>query len=556
MSIYAKDKSLSQNLLRLFDFDQTVNIYDITKLFLSQHNEIILHKLPEFYRIFLKDPSRFKEFLDRIYEHCLISEHNIYQDINVLTLMCFAVFHITKLYIMLNRIYTDYEHVIQDAANYYHLPLGIWIYNIIVHSEFENKISFIIQHSNCRFLNSFQYLLLMSFVSKELYIKDRPLFKYLEAIQKIFDNKENIKDEACPAIFDPIDDILKILILDENVHNKDIYNFHFKMQYVLNNNKIECSCSEIIHYRYFVEKYREMNFDNIFINNAYNITHFIKHKADIKNVFYKLYLNDLSWHKMPIFMFFETVFDISETYNVMSSSTRHYEVEIDKKWLYFVNKLYQFLMHSEDLETDFTYILYSLGGYVSYSHLFTNDDIFKRDETILFAIIRNIHFEKNSAFIHKLLKGIMSRDFSIFPKYMMRKLKSMAELSNNDALLLYKRNEHNVDILLLLLERLFKKDMLAKSIHVASSILQNNNRAFKGASFDNDQLKFVFKEIIQELLAHCKNLKNDDYLSILYQYEDSLREIGVDLNNYTSKYMSFLSRKMVCCICICKGMDD
>ncbi len=556
MSIYAKEKSLSQNLLRLFDFDQTVNIYEVMKLFLLQHNEIILNKLPEFYRIFLKDPSRFKEFLDIIYESCLLSEQNIYQDINVLTLMCFAVFHITKLYIMLNRVHTDYEQVIQDAANYYHLPLGKWIYNIIIYSEFEYKVTFVIQHSNSKFLNTFQYLLLMSFVSKELYIKDRPLFKYMEAIQKLFYNKEITQGEVYPVLFDPIDDILKILILDEIVYNRDIYSFHFKLQYVLSNNRIESSCTEIIHYRYFVEKYREMNFDNIFINNTYNITKYTKRVPDIKNIFYKLYQNDLSWYKIPIFMIFETIFDVSETYNVISSATRHYEIEIDKKWLYFVNKLYNFLMNSEDLETDFTYTLYSLGGYIGYSHLFTNDDVFKRDETLLFAIVRNIHFEKNSAFIHKLLKGIMSRDFSIFPKYMMRKLKSMAEFSYNDTLLLYKRNEHNIDILLLLLERLFKKDMLAKSIHVASSILHNNNRTFKTGSFDNDQLKFVFKDIIQELLANCKNLKNDEYLSMLYQYEDSLREINVDLSHYNSKYMSFLSHKMICCICICKGWDD
>ena len=49
-----------------------------------------------------------------------------------------------------------------------------------------------------------------------------------------------------------------------------IYNFHFKLQYSLNNNRIDTMHNEIIHYDFFVEKYTELNFDNIFINNAYH----------------------------------------------------------------------------------------------------------------------------------------------------------------------------------------------------------------------------------------------------------------------------------------------
>ena len=131
----------------------------------------------------------------------------------------------------------------------------------------------------------------------------------------------------------------------------------------------------------------------------------------------------------------------------------------------------------------------------------------------------------------------------------------MSSISYNDSVLIYKKNENNVDILLLLLDRLFKKDMLSRSIQIASSMLKNNIRSYKATSFDDDQLKYIFKDVIQMLLENCKNLKNDEYISMLYQYEDSLKEIGINLGRYNSYYMSLLSRKIVCCIFICKGLN-
>ena len=420
MSIYSKNQSLNQNLTRLIDFDTSTNIYNVIKLFLLQHNEIILEKLPDFYRIFLKEPTKFKEFLDTIYQDSLTCNTHIYKDINILTCMCCAVFHLTKLYIMLNRIYTEYDHVLQDAAHYFHIPLGTWIYNIITNCTFEDKTSFLIQHSKYKFANTFQYLLLMCYVSKELKLSDRPLFKYLEAIHKVYHDPSAFNQEY-PKLFEPIDDILKVLVADEYIYNKDIYNFHFKLQYSLNNNRIDIMHNEIIHYEYFVEKYTELNFDNIFINNTYNITKYTKSRLNLKSTFYHYYMNDLSCHKLPIFIIFELIFDLAETYSVISTQMYYHEVEIDNKWLYFCNKLYQFLMHSENLETDFTFVIYSLGGHINYNHWFTShDDVFKRDETLLFAVVKNLHFEKNAQFIQKLLKGILSKDFSKFPKYMMK----------------------------------------------------------------------------------------------------------------------------------------
>lgn len=544
--------SLDENIKNLFDTtENNKNIYDTVKLYLIHHNEITLNKLPMFYKLFLKDPYKFKDFLDIIFEASLQSNNIIYEDVNIITLMCCAVFHITKLYIMLNRVHTDYEHVLKNAANFFHLPLATWLYNIITNYNQDDIQQFVIQKSKKKFYNSFQYLLLMSYVSNELYIKDRPLFKYLDAINKIF-TKDN--DEEYPKLFDPIDDILLILVLDNNSNNKDLYDFHFKLQYILTDNRVDITHNEIIHYRYLVEKHTELYFDSIFINGAYNIRNFIIDRMDTKLCFHKYYQTCISARTFPIYIMYEMIFELCDTYKVISSISHYCEIEIDNSWLYLTTKLYMFLLHSEDLEFDFTFFIHSLGGHITYNHFFTHDAIFRRNESILFAIIKNTYFEKNASFIRKFLKAILKKDFSTFSKYMMRKMKSIAELSSNDTTLIYQKNENNQDILILLLERLFVKNTLTKSIQLASFI-QNGRQALKSFSFDNEELKMFFKEIIQELLERSTNMNNPEYITLLYQYEDALKDLGINLNMYNTRFSSLLARKLVCCICICKGFD-
>ncbi len=220
-----------------------------------------------------------------------------------------------------------------------------------------------------------------------------------------------------------------------------------------------------------------------------------------------------------------------------SSATR---ILYNHKWETVMNIIWNLIEDSEDLQIDIYDIFYSLfeEKYV----LIESELLFHRveNETILFPMMRNRHFDKNIGYIKKIFTAFLKRRWTNVPN------------ANYLRHMLYKEYAFDIDdtrkdILTEILEFNFEKrnkdahDLAGDPKHV----LDDGSIHSLSISLNIVQSKkYKFKEIISHLLQYITGLLNeetdDDYIrhrkytyySQLYKYYDDLHDIDIDLDRY------------------------
>jgi hypothetical protein len=499
---------------------RTVCTYALSK---DAERNKILDDIPEFYAAFLTKPKQFKEFVNEV-ELMMIelspSNFVVYKGANILTLMTCAVFHISKLYTLIP------SNTYDNAALHFHTPLSDFITDIFQDDIDLTNIDFKQQLDG--FLNSYQYLLLMSFVSSFIQLEDRPLFNYLHGI---YYNYQDIEFKL-----DPVDDIVKLLI-EKKV---DLYGFDVLSEYDLSDGLQTIRNNSLIHTRYFEDdegnsifKYNEASIKH-FIDNTADLYNWIEHKITPENFGLLLYLNKNA---------LTFLYDKDDDDNIVNNY----------KWQALLKHIWNALENSDDLSRDITDIIVNIDTDSLSSDLFI---IAEKNETILHAMLHNRFIERynhsaNMQFIIDIFRAIITGDYTklnILETYLPR-------MFEKQYLVMF--NKEGKDVLLLLLENMFdSKDhnVSLKSISSKSPVFDYVTKSMYSRSPEDIKL---CKRIINHILKHnskffVNQIMNEkqfelpaiwtiyfkSYFKKLYKYNDKLLEIQINLNDfYMDRYI-------------------
>jgi hypothetical protein len=526
-------KLFKQMIKSLFRHRSNKNIYStVIKYILSNDTEKdkILDDIPLFYATFLKNPSQFKEFINEIHlmmKQLSPSNFVVYKGANIITLMTCAVFHISKLYTMIP------SNTYEDAALYFHTPLSDFIIDIFQYTDI-NKIDFKQQLDG--FLNTYQYLLLMSFVSSFVQMDERPLFNFLHCI---YHNYEDIEFKL-----DPVDDIVKLLIEKK----EDLYGFDVLSEYDLSDGLQTVRNNSLINIKYFqndegisIFTYYEASIDEFIdytIDKTADLYGWIEHKITPENFGLLLYLNKIA---------LTFLYDKDDNDCIVN----------DYKWQSLLKHIWYALENSDDLSRDINEIIVNIDTDNSNSDLFILKD---KNETILHAMLHNKFIErfdatsKNMKFIVEFFKAIITGNYTglnVLKTYVPRVFKNEY---------LYVFNKDGKDVLLLFLQNLFEDrdhNVSLNSISSKSPAFFCNTKSIYSSNSEED-IKII-KRIIDEILKHNfkffanemikEKLQNiqpaimtqylKSYFKNLYRYNDNLLEMKIDLKKhyYINKYI-------------------
>ncbi len=540
MDIYEKVRdnqiTITENLFKqmiksLFRHRSNKNIYStVIKYILSNDTEKdkILDDIPIFYATFLKTPSQFKEFINEIHlmmKQLSPSNFVVYKGANIITLMTCAVFHISKLYTMIP------SNTYEDAALYFHTPLSEFIVNIFQYTDI-NKIDFKQQLDG--FLNSYQYLLLMSFVSSFVQMDERPLFNYL---YNIYQNNEDIKFKL-----DLVNDIVKVLIETK----VDLYGFDVLSEYDPSDGLQTVRNNSLINIKYFEDD--EGN--NIFTYCEASIFEFIDHRATKTADLYSWIEHKITPENFGLLLCLNKIgipFLYDKDYN-------DYIVN-DDKWQALLTHIWYALENSDDLSRDINDIFVNIDIDNSNSDLFILKD---KNETILHAMLHNKFIErfeatsKNMKFIIEFFKAITTGNYTV-----LNVLKTYVQrIFKKQYFIIF--NKDGKDVLLLFLQNFFEgKDhnVSLKSISSKSPAFLYNTRSIYSSNSEKDSK--IIKKIIDQTLKHNFKIFVDDmiqeklqniqpaihtqrlklYFKNLYMYNDNLLEMNIDLHYYIDNHI-------------------
>jgi hypothetical protein len=510
-----------QMIKSFFRFRSNKNMYKTVCTYaLSKDTERnkILDDIPLFYATFLTKPNQFKEFINEVewmMEYLSPSDFIMYKGANILTLMACAVFHISKLYTMIP------SNTYDNAALYFHIPFSDFITDTLQDDIDLSKLYF--KQELDGFLNSYQYLLLMSFVSSFIQLEDRPLYNYLHGIYY-----QDIEFKL-----DPIEDIVKLLI-EKKV---DLYGFDVLSEYDLSDGLQTIRNNSLINIKYFEDdegnsifKYNEASITN-FIDNTADLYSWIEHKITPENFGLLLYLNKNALNFL---------YDKDDDDNIVNNS----------KWQTVLKHIWNALETSDDLSRDITDIVVNIDTDSLSSDLF----IFaEKNETILHAMLHNQFLERynhsaNMQFIFDIFKAIITQDYTklnILENYLPRMFEKQY---------LFLFNKDGKDVLLLLLENLFESrdhNVSLKSISSKSPVFEYQTRSvyYRDSSSPEDiklckriihhilkyNSKFFVKQIMNEKQFELPAIRQTYlklYFKNLYKYNDKLLEMHINLNDY------------------------
>ena len=484
-------------LSKLFDCDHE-NMYDD----INNSDNLAL-----FYRTFLKYPETFTDFLEYISDPSLKFKENVYEDINILTLMSFAVFHLSNIYTMID------EEAVAQAANFFHKPFSVWISKVIVNNKLE------LHQTTSHFYNTFQYLMLMSYISVKLKMEERPLYVFLK----------KTKDTAISLKLDVYNDILFPLINED--FEEDIYN--------------QSICDIVlIDYTYFLRSNdSNENFlkDNVFNNEQYTLTDFFGGNHEIRDKmtehitkFNNLQISANQFNIMT-FLFVGQIFGIYP-YSLTTSDSI---IEYDDIWYHTIKVLCKRLTSSTHMQLDLQVFLHKINNLVDFSHL-SYDDV-----TILFAIIDNRYFEDNSKYIRNMLKALLTKKYDKFDI-----LGKIPHKNGEYSFLMKIDLSTDRDVLIKLLTNIFTSNThtdfnwhvdFKDELQSIDSIQDISVFSKESKSPPKNDLGMYFKNVIKGLLK-LREKYNDTvtyrYLENLYGFEDELRGIDIYLTEYKISMVS------------------
>ena len=509
----------------------------------------LIKQYPLILKTFLLKPQNFSEFLDTIFETALRTFDNEIRirdsDTYITQLICCATFHLCKLFTMfgdkISTVTKDDLH--SAAAKYYQLPLSNWLSKLIMSLSDDSSLHYVTNAEDM--LNEIHYLLLMSFVSKELKIQDRPFVKYLSAIKRKWTDP-NDRFFACRIW---LHDVVSLLTQYENTSlpdtesYSDLFDDQLRSIYHTNDYIQE---KGLISWTYFVDP---DDFENsVFCNHEYTMTDFLdpqfinRKDTDIIECLHNYPDGDT----IPFFVIMiycvgpQIMFDISAENRVIMDRNANDILE-----------LVYFMLNSTNLDRDATFLFAMLFR----KKIFIYDDLLMYSRrSLIHKMIENCYYIDRPAtlnYIRKFFKVLFTGNYSNVFKSNAKYYEFLKGHEKDELLGSY---QGDTVLLKLLKELHIPTDTLSQqntplqSLSLNRSVFQDFNQSItysplqKIYSFenpspihDNNDNAFYFKDVIKNLLKfEEKNSDVDkDYLKTLYEYKESLKNMfGINLDDY------------------------
>jgi hypothetical protein len=526
-------------------------IYDIVEN-IAKSQDKHLDKLPEFYKYFLSNPGKYEEIFKAV-NKLRFTEEDVYDDLNIISLMCFATFHIGKFYISINvqsENYklneTKYENAKKQVAKFYHMPLQGWFDYIIVANN--EALEFKQDHDQS-YHNAYQYLLLMSYISEKLPFHHRPIVAYLKAIDKQYHNIFH------HDVFNLVDDMLEFIV--DNIDDEDAYTDEYRSNtrtqciydtkdknYVTDYDIIDISKfgdeKQNIFFNYDIEKW---------LDTFSNINERDEEYAKIQKEYESVTMNYLNETTLDIFTYVQyatnqlIICDLDQNDpNKLQTNDKLYKTydAIIKK---FIN--------STDLQKDFVWLF-------QYQHMVITKSIlmlYANEQSIWKFWLKNTALNENSKYFKQLVLAYITGNFDkvispIFTRYW----KQNAE--NKGIHRILHLDPKNENCLVYLLQRLFGSNTGAQndlpSFNTEKGIFKDYGLTYRSVDTANspstrDPVQANFKNIIHNILKlttkHMQLYYEEDivreYYKTIYKYKQALQdELGIDLNKYKFSIIS------------------
>ena len=529
-------------------------------------------KMPIFFQDCLEHPNKFQDYIFNFFKVVTdnLNDYNtpLYKGANLMTLLFCATFHLGKLYV-------KSEGTIEDAAKYYNSALAELL---TLSEENQSKIKrFNMKQQITGFLNSYQYALLMQHISMSIcqqprdYYNKSLMHRYISVIEEQLptsfyaykDDDYNVKlaehkeFSKYYAEFDIETDILQI-ILKSNNQIYDMYDKDIKNGIILEEHDLYCisvyaniwerliefkplSKTFIIHGE--KEHDDEDEEDEEDEEDGYLTKYGLRLQKELRNyIVRKQYIN-LDNIK-TLLCFNEFVFNVFFEYDSES-----YEMKKNTLYNKIQSLIWELLENSEDLSNDCMFILhiflYKFGGNFA--------NVSYQNETILYPILRNKHFQKNASFIRYFLNFLIIKELKPFKGLKSSIGKDYNQFTLLSLLLDYIDTSNNDNILTILLKKLYPHvhvpEALQKSLSLKTSIAfgskmssEINYAVDKTLSLDNtniEELRKYFRTTVKNLIKYYakeyyKRRNEGEVKGVLLKlksYKDALKESKIDMKN-------------------------
>jgi hypothetical protein len=520
------------------------NEYDIIEDLALTQNEHLYDKLAEFYRYFLKNPDKYQHIFNVI-NKLNFDNDDKFNELNILSLMCFVTFHICKFYLSINLHTTnnkldqdEYNTVRLQIAEYYHVPLQEWLHYIIAlyDKEIEYK-----QNEDQGYHNPYQYLLLMSYISCKLPFEKRPIVSYLKAIDKRY--KDVIYK---PDIFNLADDVIEFLADDVNDYDaySDIYHNNNRKQRIYDkntSNNIEIDICDISTFHEDITKNIFFNFKlpDILarISPANQDKEIERMHKELSNTVITL----LTVNNLKLFSYIQFITNTNILFD-LDPLDNNESISYNQKCIKVYDILTDIWENSTDLINDFIWVIKTQNFIVTRTILLS----WNNDKSIWFYLFKNKHLNKNHEILKELILSFISNNFNKtignaftnhWKKYIMNKgIQNLLELDPN-----------RENVLIYLLKTLFDNpgDITNMSFGTPKSVFRDYGLTYNSISPDisanlSDPVKKDFKIMLHNLLKLTANHlllyygRTDirPYYNKLFAYKNNLLQYEIDLDKY------------------------
>jgi hypothetical protein len=513
-------------------YDRAVNIIQKT-----DYDEVLklVSGYPIIFKTFLLQPELYAEFLDTIIAPTVQHIDSTFsfrgEENNITVMICCATFHLSKLFTMIgHKISTIPENALnKSAATNYHMPLANWLSKLI--SELPDD--FVYGSYSENILDEYCYMLMMQSVSKELKFNDWPIVNFLSAIKKKLYEQ-----------YDPyhirLSDMVNFLIEYDEPYS-DIYDNYIRDIYLDKDDHREEQ--GLIKWQDFIDPNDYTR--SVFCNELYTLKDFIDpRKINKKDTRILQTLNKnkcLDSDTVPFLLMI--VYDVGP--QIVYDMTPNNTIKKNNIWNQTLKAISEkFSSDSDNVERDAKFIFTMLFS----KNMVTYDDLYH--QTFVADMMYNVWANdnpRNIIFIRKLLKALLTRDYSPLKTKVFDFLKG----HETKELLIGGNNINNESVLTYLLEylELSSDENLSKDISTLEtrrSVFQDDNQSImtnkspmmmssKTPPYDIGKKALYFKPIIKGLLK--LEVKQGDapllYLSELYTYKQSLQDVlGINLDDY------------------------
>jgi hypothetical protein len=487
----------------LFEYDEGFRIYED------------FDKAPVFYKEFMgKDCTPFFDVLLQILQGVKNPNITVYKDVNIVTLMAFATFHMNKLYCIQKKV-TTLEKA-KKCAQFISEPFALWLSTI--HKKYPN----IERQQESKYIRKPHiYILLNSYVSYQKDVLRR-------IIKPALYTTENLLNEL-------------IIPLTDDMYS-DMYEFG------------------LIVYRQWNPDASQYTIANNFIPNTINF--FSPNKGSINCIFFRdsilrniWRINDISLDTNKIYEYTNTLstkqYELCMIINAYNDIFFDYRGEFikqnEKTELYFRN-MFKLIEESDDLVFETLHFISFIDVTFFLKIKFSN---FTK-ETILHPILRNVMRNPESKNI-KFVRHLLTQWFNHNSQYSIYKSNDYPYNAADYLIsfLNYFEKQYYQDLVFEILNTYFEKIEVKESLIFGYRSTQYTTPKYSlKLSLDSPSnspgLSDVkkMKGIIQLFIKHFCETKYDDILKQsffqkLQPYKQSLRDIGIDIDKYSEESVGF-----------------